>query len=512
MPDKEMSCTCDVAPGNESHRHRNLEPEPQILDSILEHVGNTPLVRLGRIAEAEGLQCELLAKCEYFNSGGSVKDRIALRILEEAEVDGRIKPGYTIIEATSGNTGIGLAMACAIKGYKCIITLPEKMSQEKVDILRTLGAQIVRTPTEAAWDSPQSHISVAKRLHEEIPDSIILSQYESPYNPLAHYDGTAEEILRACNDHVDMLVIGAGTGGTISGIARKVKERCPECIVVGVDPMQSILAQPENLNHPESGVYFVEGVGYDFIPNTLDRSLVDHWIKISDKPSFTMARRLIREEGLMCGGSSGGAVWAAVEAARNLGPGKRVVTLLPDSVRNYMTRFINDEWMKNHGFLDEEEEIRKQNERNTHWSGARVRDLNLKRAVVIEMSTPVPEAVELMKTNGFDQLPVITPRGILRGIVTLGNVLTLVATGRVTSDAQVKDVMFRFQTSSSKKFREITPDTPLAELDGFFENNIAGIVTERLSIDEERVAFKPVHVVTAVDMLAFLMSSKQNGS
>ncbi|KAJ2005925.1 cystathionine beta-synthase [Coemansia thaxteri] len=508
MNDREMYCSCDAAPGNQPHRHRELQPEPPILNNILDHIGNTPLVRLDRIAKAEGLQCELLAKCEYFNAGGSVKDRIAHRILEEAEADGLIKPGFTIIEATSGNTGIGLALSCAVKGYKCIITLPEKMSQEKVDILRALGAQIIRTPTEAAWDSPQSHISVAKRLHEEIPNSIILGQYTSPYNPVAHYDGTAEEILRACNDQLDMLVVAAGTGGTLTGIARKIKERCPECIIVGVDPVGSILAQPESLNQQSSGMYFVEGIGYDFIPDTLDRSMVDHWIKITDNPSFAMARRLIREEGLLCGGSSGGAVWAAVEAARSLGRGKRVVTILPDSVRNYMTRFLNDGWMERHGFLDRDEELRKQSERNERWHGACVKDLNLKSAVVIEMNTPVLEAVELMKTNGFDQLPVISARGILRGIVTLGNVLSRVTTGRVTSDAKVSDVMFRFQTSSSKKFREITPETPLAELDHFFENNIAGIVTIRLSIDDDRVAFMPVHVITAVDLLTYLISTK----
>ncbi|KAJ2714715.1 cystathionine beta-synthase, partial [Coemansia spiralis] len=199
MADCEMTCSCAAAPGCKAHRHRELQPEPAVLDSILDHIGNTPLVRLSRIAAAEGLQCELLAKCEYFNAGGSVKDRIARRILEEAETDGRLQPGATVIEATSGNTGIGLALACAVKGYRCIITLPEKMSQEKVDVLRALGAQIIRTPTEAAWDSPESHISVANRLHKEIPNSIILGQYDSPYNPIAHYDGTAEEILRACD-------------------------------------------------------------------------------------------------------------------------------------------------------------------------------------------------------------------------------------------------------------------------------------------------------------------------
>lgn len=280
-----------------------------------------------------------MVKCEFFNAGGSVKDRIAKRMIEEAERDGRLKPNDTIIEPTSGNTGIGLALAAAVKGYRAIITMPEKMSQEKVDVLRALGAEIVRTPTEAAFDSPESHIGVAKRLNKEIPNSIILDQYGNPYNPIAHYDGTAEEILEACGGHVDMFVAGAGTGGTISGVARKLKEKCPDCIIVGVDPHGSILAQPPQLNGP-IGSYKVEGIGYDFIPDVLDRRYVDQWIKSSDKESFTYSRRLIREEGILCGGSSGSAMWAAMQMAKQLKPGQKCVVLLADSVRNYMTKFL----------------------------------------------------------------------------------------------------------------------------------------------------------------------------
>merc|ERR1719414_2415049 len=252
---------------------------PGIMPDVLHAIGNTPLVRINRIAQSAGLKCEMLAKCEFFNAGGSVKDRIALRMVEDAEKAGMLKPGDTIIEPTSGNTGIGLALAAAVRGYRCVVVLPEKMSAEKVATLRALGAEIVRTPTEASWDSPESHISVAQRLLAEIPNSIILDQYRNPGNPLAHYDITAEEIRAQCGGKVDMVVMGAGTGGTVSGIGRKLKEKCPDCIVVGVDPLGSILAEPENLNRTEVTYYDVEGTGYDFIPTVLDRSVVDRWIK-----------------------------------------------------------------------------------------------------------------------------------------------------------------------------------------------------------------------------------------
>ncbi|KAG0347010.1 hypothetical protein BG004_000300 [Podila humilis] len=493
-----MSSTCGFKGCNQvgNHRHEEHLPEPLVLDTILEHIGNTPLVRLNKITKSEGLQCELLAKCEFFNAGGSVKDRIGRRMVEEAEKDGRLKPGCTIIEPTSGNTGIGLALAAAVKGYRTIITLPEKMSQEKVDVLKALGAEIVRTPTEAAWDAPESHIGVAKRLNAEISDSVILDQYANPYNPVTHYDHTAEEIYRACDGKIDMFVAGAGTGGTITGIARKLKALCPGIIIVGVDPHGSILAQPESLNASTEG-YKVEGIGYDFIPEALDRSLVDKWVKSADKESFIMARRLIREEGLLCGGSSGTAVAAAVEAAKELGPGKRCVVLLPDSVRNYMTKFLNDGWMQTNGFTDQAM-VSEQESKKHQWGGALVADLHLKAAVTVTNSSPCREAITLMERNGFDQLPVVSSKnGRLVGLVTLGNLLSRIASGRVQVDGQVSDVMFKFQKSGNH-FTEITDETPLEALTAFFEKNSAGIVTEK-------GGSKVKAVITKVDLVSFLV-------
>ncbi|KRX21886.1 Cystathionine beta-synthase [Trichinella nelsoni] len=284
-----------------------------------------------------------LAKCEYFNPGGSVKDRIAVRMIEDAEAAGILKPGMTLIEPTSGNTGIGLALVAAVKGYHCIIVLPEKMSHEKIAVLKALGAEIIRTPTEASWDSPESHIGVAKTLNEKIPNSIVLDQYQNLSNPLAHYDITAEEILHQCNGRVDMIVIGAGTGGSLTGVARKIKEKCPEVKIIGVDPVGSTLAPVEQeSNEPEKHVaahYEVEGIGYDFLPTVMDLSIVNSWVKTNDCDSFKIARKLIRYEGLLCGGSSGANVWAALQKAKELKEGQRCVVILPDGVRNYM--FVN---------------------------------------------------------------------------------------------------------------------------------------------------------------------------
>ena len=316
-----------------------------IYDNILQVVGGTPTVRLNRVGADSGV--ELYAKCEFLNPGGSVKDRIAVRMVAGLEEAGIIDPDTTLIEPTSGNTGAGLAMTAAVKGYRLIITMPEKMSREKQVVMEALGAEIIRTPTEAAHDDPESLLGVAKRLNEEIENSKIPDQYANPDNPEAHYHGTGAEIWEDFGDELDMVVVGAGTGGTITGVARYLKERNPEIVVVGVDPEGSILGGRE-----EVGTYQVEGIGYDFIPDVLDRKLVDEWIYCNDRESFLMARRLIREEGLLVGGSSGSAAWGLLEALPRYPDTRKALVLLPDSIRNYLTKFVTDEWMREHGFLD----------------------------------------------------------------------------------------------------------------------------------------------------------------
>ncbi|MCH9769549.1 MAG: pyridoxal-phosphate dependent enzyme [Gammaproteobacteria bacterium] len=310
-----------------------------IIDNILQAIGNTPIVKLHRIGSE--LACDLFVKCEFLNPGGSVKDRIGYHMVEQAEKDGLIKPGDTLIEPTSGNTGIGIALAGAVKGYHVIITMPEKMSHEKQVVLEALGAEIYRTPTEAAWDSPDSHISVAKKLQAKLPNAFILDQYANPNNPGAHYKFTAQEILDDMGDDLAMVVMGVGTGGTITGVAKRLKETNAKIKIIGADPIGSILG-----GGTEVKPYLVEGIGYDFIPDVLDSSLVDQYIKTGDKESFLMARRMIREEGLLCGGSCGSAMVAALKAARELKKGQRCVVVLPDSIRNYLTKFVDEKWMQ----------------------------------------------------------------------------------------------------------------------------------------------------------------------
>ncbi|MCP0914762.1 pyridoxal-phosphate dependent enzyme [Legionella sp. 27cVA30] len=315
-----------------------------IYPNILGAIGRTPVVKINRVGKE--LNCELYAKCEFLNPGGSVKDRIGYAMVKHAQESGRIRPGDTLIEPTSGNTGIGIALAGAVLGYKVIITMPNKMSQEKQSILERLGATIYRTRTEAAWNDADSHISLAQQLHQEIPNSHILDQYANPDNPNAHYYGTAQEIIDDFGYDLHMVVAGVGTGGTITGLARRLKEHKHSIQIVGADPIGSILGGGDEVK-----TYEVEGIGYDFFPEVLDNTLVNQYIKTNDSDSFHMARRLIQEEGLLVGGSSGAAMWAALQAAQTLEAGQKCLVILPDSIRNYMSKFAHDEWMKSQGFL-----------------------------------------------------------------------------------------------------------------------------------------------------------------
>jgi len=333
-------------------------PYAEICDSALDLIGFTPMVRMSRLAKFFDIECELLAKVEFFNAGGSVKDRIGKRMIEEAEKSGRIKPGDVLIEATSGNTGIGLSLTAALKGYQMIICLPKKMSGEKVNTMKCLGAEILRTPTEAAWDAEDSHIFLSARLAKEL-NGHVLDQYINPGNPLAHYDGTAEEIVEQVGGKLDYMIMSAGTGGTISGTAKKLKEKIPGVQIVAVDPYGSILAEPDSMNDGSTRTgqkrltaYQVEGIGYDFIPTVLDRQVADHWVKTDDDEAFAAMRAIVRHEGLLIGSSCGSTMAGAYRFIKenNIGKDKRVAVLFADSSRNYMSKMMDDEWIKKTGF------------------------------------------------------------------------------------------------------------------------------------------------------------------
>src|SRR4051795_9780105 len=315
--------------------------------SVLDLVGSTPIVRLDRISAP--VPGTILAKLEYLNPGGSVKDRIGLAMIEAAERDGRLKPGGTIVEPTSGNTGVGLAIGAAIKGYRCIFVMPDKMSQEKIAMLRAYGAEVVITPTAVDHDSPESYYSVSSRLAEEIPGGFKPDQYSNMANPQAHYETTAPEIWEQTRGELDAIVISVGTGGTISGVGRWFREHKPDVLIVGADPEGSVYtAESERDVHP----YLVEGIGKDTWPKTMDPEVVDEWIRVSDRDSFLTARRLAREEGLLVGGSGGTTVWAALQVAKRLPAEARILTMIPDTGRNYLSKFYDDNWMLEHGFLE----------------------------------------------------------------------------------------------------------------------------------------------------------------
>jgi cystathionine beta-synthase len=366
-----------------------------IRPNVIAALGNTPLVRLSNITK--DIQTPVAAKLEMLNPGGSVKDRIGISMVEEAERKGWLKPGGTIVEPTSGNTGVGLAMAAAVKGYSCIFVMPDKVAPEKVALLRAYGAQVVTTPTAVERDSPESYYSVADRLTREVPNAFQPNQYFNPMNPRTHYETTGPEIWEQTGGQVTHFVAGVGTGGTISGVAKYLKERNPAIQVIGADPEGSIYTQPDNMH-----TYKVEGVGEDFWPGTFDPTLVDAWSKVSDRDSFLAARRLTREEGILIGGSGGLALHAALETAREVDdPEALVVVLLPDSGRGYLSKIFNDDWMRENGFLS------RFSQPTRVGTVVAARSGETPTVVAIGCDQTVAEAIELLREHDISQLPVV---------------------------------------------------------------------------------------------------------
>jgi cystathionine beta-synthase len=370
---------------------------PGDFPTVLELVGATPIVRLDKLSPAGGAQ--VLAKLEYLNPGGSVKDRIGLPMIEAAERDGKLRRGGTIVEPTSGNTGVGLAIAAAVKGYRCIFVMPDKMSQEKIALLRAYGAEVVITPTAVDHDSPESYYSVSDRLAEEVPGGYKPDQYSNMNNPEAHYRLTGPEIWEQTGGEIDAIVVSVGTGGTISGVGRYFKERRPEILIVGADPEGSIYtATGDDDLHP----YLVEGIGKDTWPQTMAPDVVDEWIRVGDRESFLWARRLAREEGILSGGSGGTSVYAAVQVAQRLGPGKRVLTMIPDSGRNYLSKLYDDNWMLEHGFVERKAPLPTVEEVLRAKHGG-----DLPALVTISAHQKVGEGIDTMQRYSISQLPVV---------------------------------------------------------------------------------------------------------
>lgn len=449
-----------------------------IYNSIIETIGNTPLIRLNKLNK--GIKGEILVKVEYFNPGNSMKDRMAIKMVEDAEKAGILKPGGTIIEGTSGNTGMGLALAAIAKGYKCIFTMADKQSKEKIDILKAVGAEVIVCPTNVSPEDPRSYYSVARKLNQDIPNSFYPNQYDNLSNALAHYETTGPEIWKDTEGKITHYAAGVGTGGSMCGTAKYLKEQNPAIITVGIDTYGSVFKK-----YKETGIfdeneiypYLTEGIGEDILPKNVDFDMIDHFVKVTDKDAAVMTRRLSREEGLFVGWSCGSAVHGALEYAKeNLKEGDRMVIILPDHGTRYLGKIYNDDWMRNHGFLE-----------NKSYATAReiitARNGNY-QLVTAQKGDSVKEAINLMNAKSVSQIPVMD-NGQVIGSITDSKILNKIIENPALKDADVAEVM-----EGSMKF--VALDSTLDVLSSMLEKEKAVLVR-----DEHH----GIHIVTKHDIL-----------
>jgi cystathionine beta-synthase len=408
----------------------------KVANNICEAVGNTPLVRLSKLPRQWGIEAQILVKIGYMNPGGSYKDRIGMQLIQDAEDAGHLKPGGTVIECTSGNTGMGLALAAMAKGYRCVFVMPDKMSREKIDALRALGSEVIVTPTAVEKDDPRSYYSVAARLNAEIPNSWHSNQYDNQSNPRAHYNTTAPEIWRDTEGKITAFVNGMGTGGCLTGVGRFLKEKNPDIKIVGVDPVGSMYFDKFHSDQdirPET--YLVEGIGEDFYPSTMDLTVLDDVLRIDDKKCFTVARKLARLEGIFSGGSTGAAVWGALEYAKrnNLGPEDVVVTMACDHGLRYLSKVFNEQWLRENSLLASEYELEAQQLLSGKSASATL--------LSVEPSTMASAALQLLKEHDVSQIPVISPGNDQIGSISEAQLVELFVGHKDPGTVPVEEIM-----------------------------------------------------------------------